>query len=410
MVLVVNKERIEQSVFFQEWFWLAFLGVFSMLAVYGKSLVLGVVGMAFVVVISVIYEFRNTISNKFHNYTKQDNVEEDDDTNDVDIVNTSDIVLGTLNNNPVTLPIESLNNMFIIGMTRYGKTRLVMSLITEFINKFDEVEIKLAFSDAKAVSFNVFGRSKHLFAPIAKSEAETEMLIELVLEEMYKRLNLFSDYHEKICTNIDEYSNLSGETLPRIVVIFDEVADSIEPNSQAEKNLTTLAKMGLATGIHLILITQRPTKMGISHEIVSQCQTVMSTYMKNQVEYGSVAKIPASLYKSMVPEKGLFMVFNPDLAPRFLNEYPDYEGWAFMKSIYIDNNDIEAIALDDSSEALELPKLTSSLPAWKGSEDDKLAAIEALEIKLGFVDVDSIVKHYGVGKRTAKKFLDIYNS
>lgn len=319
---------------------------------------------------------------------------------------TDGIRLGTAENGtPIRLPFELLNHVFIIGITRYGKTRLVMSLITELLDKYDPDELKIGFSDAKAVSFNVFARSRHLFAPIAKSPEATENLIELLLEEMYSRMNTFSEYHEKICTNLDEYYKLSGEKLPRIVVFFDEVADSIDMGSQAEKNLTTLAKMGLAAGIHVVLITQRPTKVGISHEIVSQCQTRMATFMINPTEYGSVAKIPQEIYNKMTPTKGLFMAFNPDLAPIFTRINPEYKGWGFIRSHYLENETIEDVALRDSTSNLDLPTLESSIPAWQGSEDEKLTAMAELEKKLGTITTADMKRYFGVTGRTASTWL-----
>lgn len=318
------------------------------------------------------------------------------------------ILLGEIDGKPIRLVLESLNHAFIIGMTRYGKTRLVYALISEFILGYRPDEVKLAFSDAKAVSFNVFARSQHLFAPIANSEEETEGLINLVLTEMNRRKAVFQEYHEKICTNVDEYYDLSGERLPRIVVIFDEVADSVEMNSIAEKNLTTLAKMGLAYGIHLVLITQRPTNKGISHEITSQCQTVMSTYMKNAIEYGSVAKIPQEVYSKMRPIKGRFMVFSPDLAPLFQSISMEDKGWGFLTSKYMDNKTVERIALADSTSNLDLPSLGSSIPSWQGSEEDKLDAMKELEDTLGKVTVGDMKKYFGVGGRTARTWLEKY--
>lgn len=317
------------------------------------------------------------------------------------------ILLGRLENKiPIYLTPASMNHMFIIGMTRYGKTRLALSIITEFIQNYRPEELRLAFSDAKAVSFNVFGRSQHLWAPIAKSPEQTERLIELILTEMHIRLATFSEYHEEICTNVDEYFELSGIRLPRIVVIFDEVADSVEQGSIAEKNLTTLAKMGLAAGIHLVLVTQRPTNMGISHEVTSQCQTIMCTFMKNAVEYGSVAKIPKDVYVRMKPKKGLFMLFSPDLAPMLTALEPDNQGWGFLTSNYVRDPEIVHIAQGDSTSNLDLPDLEDSLPAWRGSEEDKLAAMAALEAKLGKVTGKDMKKYFAVGGRTARTWIE----
>lgn len=317
----------------------------------------------------------------------------------------------------ISLPIEILNHAFIIGMTRFGKTRLAYALICSLIQQYKPEELLIAFSDAKAVSFNVFSESKHLFAPIAKSEEATGNLIELLLEEMYRRQNLFGQFTDRICTNVDEYYALTGEKLPRIVVFFDEVADSVEQGSQAEKNLTSLAKMGLGSGIHLVLITQRPTKEGITHEVTSQAITILSTFMKNATEYGSVAKIPKSVYSKMVEKlkdggtgKGLFMMFNPDLVPYFVDINEDYEGWGFVQGLYVDNAVVEGIAQNDIGLNPNLPALESSIPAWAGGEEEKLDAIEALEIKLGAVTVEDMVKQFGIGKRTAKEWLQRYEN
>ncbi|PID85727.1 MAG: hypothetical protein CSB13_06635, partial [Chloroflexi bacterium] len=404
MVKDANRARewYGDSIFSDDWFTIAALGFPAIVLVLSQSILFGVFALLLVFVGFSTYQFWDKLPVAIRHRFMPDDAEEaivEEPIADPEEVAVADapgsILLGDMDGKAVLLPIASLNHVFIVGMTRYGKTRLALSLVAEFIQKFSSDELKIAFSDAKAISFNVFGRSDHLFAPIASSAEKTSSLIEIVMDEMYRRLALFSRYRDKICTNVDEYFELSGERLPRIVVIFDEVADSIAPSSDAEKNLTTIAKMGLAAGIHLVLITQRPTKIGISHEITSQCQTIMSTYMKNPTEYGSVSKIPQGVYANMKPEKGLFMVFNPDLAPGFTQAHPEYEGWGFMKSRYIPNNVIEGIAIVDANEAVQLPELDSGAPVWGGSMEDKLQMIEALDIRLGRISVDDIKSQFG---------------
>lgn len=387
-----------KDVYKDEAFWLIILAIFCGLTFIFKNPLYGVIGGTMVSAIPLI------IDRIFLPMLQEVSVSRVI-SRDV----SSGLLLGRLlSGREIRIDLESLNHMFIIGMTRYGKTRLVLALISELIENYRPDEVKLAFSDAKAVSFNVFGRSQHLFLPLATSQEATENLINRVLEEMNRRKALFQDYHEQICTNIDEYHNLTGEQLPRIIVVFDEVADSVEQNSKAERDLTTLAKMGLAYGIHLVLVTQRPTKIGISHEITSQCQTIMCTYMKNSIEYGSVAKIPTSVYLKMTPTKGLFMVFSPDLAPTFRDINPEYEGWGFLMSNYMDNKLIEQVAIADSTHNLDLPDLESSIPTWGGSEDDKLYAIQCLEEKLGKVTKEDMKRYFDVGSRTARTWLDKY--
>lgn len=399
MSTVNEKQKLVEKYFDEhEWVGIAIIGAFGSTIFVTHNFLLGIVAAALVGLGVFLYSRFSSVKLPSILSKKQER-------------KAGEISLGVTEKDQrdVFIDMESLNHTFIIGMTRYGKTRLVLALVAEFVQQFSPDELQLAFSDAKAISFNVFGKSKHLFAPIARNQEETENLINLVLGEMYKRLDMFGDYDKKICTNIDEYYEISGERLPRIVVIFDEVADSVEPNSAAEKNLTTLAKMGLAAGIHLMLVTQRPTNMGISHEVTSQCQTIMSTFMKNPTEYGSVARIPKQVYSQMRPEKGLFIVFSPELARPFLNVYPDCEGWGFLKSRYMENHTVEGIAIEDSAEELILPELSDSVPGWGGSEEDKFTALDALQKKLGRnVTQTDMIKQFGINSRTAKTWLEKY--
>ncbi|MEI2422242.1 FtsK/SpoIIIE domain-containing protein, partial [Arthrospira platensis SPKY2] len=99
----------------------------------------------------------------------------------------------------------------------------------------------------------------HLLMPIARNQQETGLVIDRLIAEMERRAALFSPYAKKsLCNNIDRYAELSGQRLPRVVAIFDELADVIIPGSELESDLIRLAKLGLAYGIHLICATQRP--------------------------------------------------------------------------------------------------------------------------------------------------------
>ncbi len=98
------------------------------------------------------------------------------------------------------------------------------------------------------------------------------------------------------------------------------------------------------------------------------------------------------------------MVFSPDLAPLF----QENEGWGFLMSNYMSNQEVEQVAKEDSTHNLDLPSLEGSIPAWGGSEDDKFYAIQCLEEKLGKVTKEDMKKYFGVGGRTAKTWLDKY--
>lgn len=328
------------------------------------------------------------------------------------VTNYSGISLGKDdNNNAIVVSVEDLGHTFIIGMTGYGKTRLVYGMITEILTNYRPEDVKLCFSDAKEISFDIFSDSAHLFAPIARTQEETTGLVSLLLIEMRRRLKLFGEQKGRLCDNIDKYKEITGHKLPRIIVFFDEVADSVERGSDTEKDLTTLAKVARATGIQLVLITQRPTNEGITHEVTSQCQTYLSTYMKNNTEYGTVAKIPKDIYRVMNTKatQGLFMMFSPKFVKTFTNIEQEYNGWGFVMANYITDETIERIALANAIEGLVLPELETKI-SWGGSEQDKLDSLEELEIKEGELTAKLIMGEFGVSRPTATSWMKKYES
>lgn len=403
---VVLTEKINKELYNQEeFYWLAI--VLGVAALFVGGIYLALVSVALYLLFPICFSFI---------YKKKEErvIEQEVKTQSVDSL--KKISFGVNQSGRDTLlSLEDMGHVFVAGITGYGKTRFILSFITEVITKFRHDEVKIAISDAKVVSYNIFAKSKHLYAPIAENTEQTDRLIELLLEEMHKRLNEFKKYsidNEEICTDVEEYYQLSGIRLPRIVVIFDEIADAIESGSQAEKNLISLAKRSRAAGFNIIIITQRPTKEAISHEVTSQCITFLSTYMKNSTEYGSVAKIPQAIYSDVTAggvRRGEFMMFSPTLVTDFLAIKEGYLGWGFVQGHFIRNNEIKEIARSDSTNNLTLPTLESSIPAWSGGEDEKMDAIEALEIKLGAVTIEDMVKYFGVGRRTAKTWLEKYN-
>lgn len=344
----------------------------------------------------------------------EDEEETEEETTEVDYESLSasgdDLVfLGLLNDKPIIQKMGHVGNIFVMGMTRYGKTSELYGIIHHLITTYDDGEILLAFSDAKLVSFTIFSKLRNLFAPIATSADETEKLLVLVKTEMERRLRLFTEHEGRLCTNIDEYRDLSGEKLPRLIVFFDEAADSIPPKSEAEEIITTIAKMGLAAGIHLVIATQRPTNKGISHEVQSQCATTLCTVMRDRLDY-SVAKIPVGVYENMRPEKGLFMLFTPEIAPTLKDAF-DLNGWGYIKGHYVGNAKVEEAVREASGTIAKEWESKEPLPKWKGNEANKLEAIDELYRQLNRdVKAIDLVKAFGIKPATAAKWINKYEA
>lgn len=313
-------------------------------------------------------------------------------------------------NKVVRLPVAHTGNLLVASISRFGKTSMLYNLVCHILETNTPDQCKIAFSDGKRISFNIFRKIDHLFAPIATNKESTLELITLLKAEMDRRFLLFDEIEDAICTNITEYKEVTGEELPRIIAVFDELADSVDPDSEAERMMTTVAKMGLATGIHLILSTQRLTSKGISHEVQSQCATILCGYMRSSDDY-RIAKVPAPVYNQMSPEKGVFAFFSPETADGFTSIY-DMKGWGLINGHYLDNDKIASIAKEHSHQQyiMSWHDMNIEVPEWAGSENDKLDAIAALDKQLpNDVSVKDVVKHFKLSSQTARNWLKRYD-
>jgi len=152
--------------------------------------------------------------------------------------------------------LTKLPHLLVAGQTGSGKSVFLNTTIISIISKHDPEDCKLALIDPKRVEFSLYKNVPHLWAPIAtKLDNITELLDNLVTE-MEKRYELLEQTGSK---NIEAYIKQTNNKLPFIVVVIDELADlMMVSNHSVEDQITRLAQLSRAVGIHLIMATQRP--------------------------------------------------------------------------------------------------------------------------------------------------------
>ena len=119
-------------------------------------------------------------------------------------------------------------------------------------------EVKFILVDPKRVELTAYNGVPHLLTPVIFEPKKVLSALKWAISEMERRYKLFA---EKGMRNIDGYNELSGfQELPYIVIIIDELADiMLFAPSEVEDTITRIAQMARATGIHLIVSTQRPS-------------------------------------------------------------------------------------------------------------------------------------------------------
>jgi len=160
--------------------------------------------------------------------------------------------------NIIVADISKMPHVLIAGTTGSGKSVLLNSLIATILFRASPDEVKLILADPKRVELSEYNGIPHLLTPVIIEPDKILSSLKWAISEMERRYKLFHDAQVK---NIAGYNEFSGiQVLPYIVIIIDELYKIMEfAPVEVEDAVTRLAAMARATGIHLVLATQRPS-------------------------------------------------------------------------------------------------------------------------------------------------------
>ena len=167
---------------------------------------------------------------------------------------------------PVVADLTTMPHLLIAGTTGSGKSVCVNAIITALMCCNSPQELRFIMVDPKRVELTGYNGIPHLISPVVVDVEKVTGVLQWVVREMDMRYRTFAKYGAR---NIVDFNTKAKESdgkdrdlkkLPYIVVIIDELADlmMLAPD-ETEKTLVRLAQMARATGIHLIIATQRPS-------------------------------------------------------------------------------------------------------------------------------------------------------
>ncbi len=160
--------------------------------------------------------------------------------------------------NPVISDIGKMPHVLVAGTTGSGKSVLINAIIATLLFRASPDEVKLILVDPKRVELTDYNDIPHLLTPVIVEPDKILSALRWATTEMDRRYKLF---HEAQVRNIQGYNELSGfQAIPYIVIVIDELNDLMQfAPVEVEDAICRIAQMARATGIHLIVATQRPS-------------------------------------------------------------------------------------------------------------------------------------------------------
>lgn len=169
------------------------------------------------------------------------------------------VALGlNVSGHPIIADIDMMPHVLIAGATGSGKSVAINSFLCTILFRASPEEVKLILVDPKRVELTGYNGIPHLLTPVIIEPSMVISALKWALGEMERRYKIFAEVGAK---NIASYNEQSGfQAMPYILIVVDELADVImfAPN-EVEESITRLAQMARATGIHLVVATQRPS-------------------------------------------------------------------------------------------------------------------------------------------------------
>ncbi|MBA2393138.1 MAG: hypothetical protein H0V70_10380 [Ktedonobacteraceae bacterium] len=188
--------------------------------------------------------------------------------------------------------LARMPHLLIAGATGAGKSVCINTIVASILTQATPDDVRMLMVDPKMVELNMYNGIPHLLSPVVTEVDRVVPLLKNAITEMERRYRLFSQLNVR---NLDGYRKLrlekiaKGDTslnnLPAIVIIIDELADlMMAAPEEVEGMICRLAQLARATGIHLVIATQRPSVDVITGLIKANIPTRISFMVSSSVD------------------------------------------------------------------------------------------------------------------------------
>ncbi len=157
----------------------------------------------------------------------------------------------------ISIDLTKMPHLLIAGATGSGKSVCMNSIVSSLIYSKSPDQLRLMLVDPKRVELTQYNGIPHMISPVIVEMDSVAKIFRGVINEMFKRYKLMES---KSVRNISELNSKFPNSMPYLVIVIDELADlMMTSGAEIERSICRLAQLGRATGIHLVVATQRPS-------------------------------------------------------------------------------------------------------------------------------------------------------
>ncbi|MCX7928655.1 MAG: DNA translocase FtsK [Patescibacteria group bacterium] len=302
---------------------------------------------------------------------------------------------------PVVADLGKMPHLLIAGQTGSGKSICINTFISTILFRASPSEVKFIMVDPKRVELTGYNGIPYLLSPVIVEPEKVISALRWIISEMNSRYKLFAEAGVR---NIASYNEMSGfQALPYIVVIIDELADiMLFSPVEVEDCITKIAQMSRATGIHMVLATQRPSVDVITGLIKANIPSRIAFAVASQIDSRVILDGPGA---EKLLGKGDMLYLPSDVAKpiriqgAWISDKDNAALISFVKS--------QGIPPRYTEEVLNMSKHgQSSIPGVEGETDEYFAEAVKIACQFGRASASLFQRRLSIGYARAAKIMD----
>ena len=191
--------------------------------------------------------------------------------------------------------LAKMPHMLIAGATGSGKSVMVNALITSLLCNATPDEVRLILVDLKRVELSAYNGLPHLMVPVITEPERAKAALSWAVAEMETRYRRFAGATARNLAGFNDGRVDPADRLPYLVIIIDELADlMMREGKNVEEPIVRLAQKARATGIHMVLATQRPSVNVVTGLIKANFPSRIAFAMASQIDSRTILDMPGA--------------------------------------------------------------------------------------------------------------------